>query len=164
MNNRKFEKFYKKNIDRIYRYVFFRIGQNHDVCEDLVSEIFLKAVKNFEKYDPKISESAWIYTIAHNHLANHYRDKKDSVDIEDVAYSLIGEDGNKSIQNKSHQLALLSALDQLSKEKRRFVTMKYIEGYTFKEISEISHKSLSAVKMSTRRAIKELRELCKKYV
>jgi len=78
MKKGSFEAFYNKNLDRIYRYVFFRVGRNRDVCEDLVSEIFMKALKHFEKYDPDISESAWIYRIAHNHLANHFRDTKQS--------------------------------------------------------------------------------------
>ena len=71
-----FERFYRENIDRIHRYIFFRVGRNRDVAEDLVSEIFMKAHKAFDTFDEKVSKSAWIYRIAHNHLANHYRDQK----------------------------------------------------------------------------------------
>lgn len=164
MKNKDFTKFYKTNIDRIYRYVFFRIGQNHELCEDLVSEIFLKAARNFEKYDPEKSKSAWIYTIARNHVINHYRDKKETEDIDEIAFMLVGEDGNETIQITEDKLRLQKALTQLSKEKQKFVTMKHIEGYTYAEIAEVTHKSLSAVKMSTHRAFKELRGFLKSYV
>ena len=95
MNKRAFEKFYEANVDRIYRYVFFRVGQNQEIAQDLTSEIFIKALNAFERYDEKVSRSSWIYTIAHNHLANYYRDRKVASDIEDVAYCLEGENGKE---------------------------------------------------------------------
>ena len=37
-----FENFYRRNFDKIYRFVFFRVGNNKELAEDLVSEIFKK--------------------------------------------------------------------------------------------------------------------------
>lgn len=157
MKRGEFESFYKENIDRIYRYVFFRVGQNRDVTEDLVSEIFMKALKHFEKYDPEISKSAWIYRIAHNHLANYFRDKKPTADVEDVKFFLIGEQGEQTMQDREEQLQLYEALDELEAEDRKMVTMKYIEGYSYKEMADVMDRSADALKVATHRAVKKLR-------
>ncbi|TAL50205.1 sigma-70 family RNA polymerase sigma factor [Patescibacteria group bacterium] len=157
MDKHAFEQFYKTNIDRIYRYVFFRIGRNAAVAEDLVSEIFMKALKNFHKFDPSISQSAWIYRIAHNHLANYFRDKKKDVDLEEVKFTLPGEDGRKVFEAKEIETKLYTALDELSTEDRQLVTMKYLEGYSYKEMANIFNKKTDALKVATHRAMKKLK-------
>ncbi|MBU0530879.1 sigma-70 family RNA polymerase sigma factor [Patescibacteria group bacterium] len=156
MNQRKFEQFYRTNIDRIYRFVFFRV-QSQEVAEDLTSEIFMKALKAFDRYDEEKSKAAWIYTIARNHIANYYRDKKDAIDIEEVAFSLMGEDGREEMEKSSDRMLLAKALDELSLEERRLVTLKHLEGYSYKEMAEILDKSDAALKVATHRAMKKLK-------
>ncbi len=156
MNKREFERFYKKNFDRIYRFVFFRV-QNRQVAEDLTSEIFMKALNAFDRYDEKVSKAAWIYTIARNHLANYFRDQKPSVDVEEVAFGLVGEEGRETMEKVSDRLLLAKALDELSLEERRLVTLKYLEGYSYKEMAEILDKTDAALKVATHRAMKKLK-------
>lgn len=162
MKKQDFAKFYKENMDRIYRYVYFRTGQNQDVAEDLVAEIFMKALKAFDRYDPEKSKSAWIYRIAHNHLANYYRDKKQTVDIDDVAFFLKGDDGNEVMETQEDVLALQKGLDTLNVDERRLVTMKYLEGYAYKEMAEVIGKSADALKVATHRAMLKLRSVLQK--
>ena len=161
MDKRDFGQFYRENIDRIYRYVFFRTGKNDTIAEDLVSEIFMKALKAFDRYDPKVSKSAWIYRIAHNHLANYFRDRKLHVDIEDVAFSLEGEHGERTFEKREADITVEKALDELDCDERRLVTMKYLEGYSYKEMAEIIPRTSDALKVGTYRAMKKLRTIMK---
>jgi RNA polymerase sigma-70 factor (ECF subfamily) len=163
MNKRAFEKFYKANIDRIYRYVFFRVGQNEEITQDLVSEIFIKALKAFDRYDEKVSKSSWIYTIAHNHLANYYRDRKVASDIDDIAFCLEGENGKEEMEKKESTYLLRQALDELEEEERRLVTMKYLEGYSYKEMARRLERSSDALKVATFRAMKKLKTQLKDH-
>lgn len=155
-----FERFYRENVDRIHRYVFFRVGRNRDVTEDLVSEIFLKAFNAFDSYDPSVSRSAWIYRIAHNHLANYYRDKKETVDLEDIAPFAVGERGQETMERRETHLYVEKALDQLPPEDRRLVTMKYLEGYSYQDMAPILEKSADSLKVATFRAMKKLKMIC----
>ena len=157
MKYKDFDKFYAQNIDRIYRYVYFRVAQNHDIAEDNVSEIFMKALKNFEKYDPKISKSAWIYQIAHNHLSNYYRDKKDTVNLEKIQFYLVGDDGMKQMDDMYRDQKMYQALDKLNDNDKEVVTFKYLLGYTYAEIGKIKGKTTSSVKMASHRALKKLK-------
>ena len=154
-----FERFYRQNIDRIYRYVFFRVGRNKEVAEDLVSEIFLKAYAAFSSFDESVSHSAWIYRIAHNHLANYYRDRKQTVDLDQIVEA-VGEIGSETMEQRESETALERALGSLAADDRRLVTMKYLEGYGYEDMASILGKSAGALKVATHRAMKKLKSLC----
>lgn len=155
-----FEKFYNEHIDKVYRFVFFRVNCDKDLAEDLVSQIFLKAVEHFADYDKEISSSAWIMTITKNHLANYWRDHKPAM--------LLPEDDNGlsegfwltsainlfKKEQKNQELAnLLEVLDPDAKE---IVTFHYLLGYSYAEIGEMKNMTETAVKVAAHRAIKKL--------
>lgn len=168
---KEFEKFYKKNIDRVYRYVFFRVGANKELAEDLVSEIFIKVLKNFNSYDENISQSAWVFTIAKNHLANYWRDKKPEVffmenyneddAVNDVFLAKI-TDHNQERQFIKQEIN--EFLNLLEPEERENVTLHYLVGYNYSEIAEMKNSTESAIKVATHRAIKKIRQLKEKII
>lgn len=159
MNRKQFTKFYDTNVKRIYRYVYFRVGKNRDVAEDLTSEIFTKALEHFEDYDPKISESAWIYRIAHNKVLNHWRDRKVTVDVDDGAIEAeIGGVDHRGRLNE--RLDIEALLAKLTPEERELVTLKYLSGYKYSVMGEVLGKSAEAVKVATHRAMQKLKALC----
>lgn len=159
MDRRQFTAFYDANVKRIFRYVYFRVGKNRDVAEDITSEIFMKALEHFEKYDPKISLSAWIYRIAHNTVLNYWRDRKTTVDVEHMAIEaeIGGIDHRGRMQEK---LDIEALLGNLTPEERELVTLKYLSGYRYVTMAEIVGKSTDAVKVATHRAMKKLKTLC----
>jgi RNA polymerase sigma factor (sigma-70 family) len=158
-NNTDFHRFYLDHIDRVYRFVFFRVGNNTQVAEDLTSEIFMKALKAFETYDPKKSKHAWITTIAKNHLANWYRDTKHVEDIDDIAFKQEGENLNDTMEKRSDEDVLYKALAKLKPDDREIVEMKHLQGYRFKEIAEMIGKSPGAVRVKCHRAMEKLKKL-----
>lgn len=156
MDRKDFDRFYRDNVDRIYRYVRFRVP-DEPTAEDLVSEIFLKALSAFERYDATVSRSAWIYRIAHNHLANWYRDRRAHVDLDDLCDVLTGMDGRDLERLTDGQRLIARAFAVLDPDERRLVTLKYLEGYEYADMAEILGKSATALKMAAHRAIKKVR-------
>ena len=159
-----FEKFYRENIDKIYRFVFFRIGANKELAEDLVSEIFMKALESFDRYDEKISRSAWIFTIAKNHLINHWRDAKPIDSLPEITEEGM-ESGSwvkKSLEihaksnTKGEVYELLAKLDENDRE---IVTFHYLLGYSYLEIARMRNSTENAIKVAAHRAIKKMRKL-----
>ncbi len=161
-----FEKFYNDHFDKVYRFIFFRIGSNKDVAEDLVSEIFMKALKAFETYDPKVSQSAWIMTIAKHHLLNYWRDRKNAVPLPGSEMSqengVLDSFWLKSAllqfgvqKEKWHVTELLLKLET---NEREIVTFHYLLGYSYLEIAELRGQSEGAVKVAAHRAIKKMRD------
>jgi RNA polymerase sigma-70 factor, ECF subfamily len=154
---RDFDRFYRQNVDRIYRFVSLRVP-DRATAEDLVSEIFIKALNAFSRYDESVSKSAWIYRIAHNHLANWYRDRKQAVDLDDVAAFLVGSDGRDLEASTDDRAAVERLLSSLDANERQLVTLKYLEGYGYAEMAEIMGKNADALKMATHRVVKKLRK------
>jgi len=165
-----FENFYNTNIDKIYRFVFFRTGQNKELAEDLVSEIFFKVLKNFENYDEKISRSAWIFTIAKNHLANYWRDNAKKIDVS-LSETTIRDDENGDIaieekwfessfkkfedyETKREIYDMLAKLDAVDQD---LVTLHYLFGYNYNEIAQMKGKTETAIKVAVHRVIKKMR-------
>ena len=65
---------YDRYFPQIYAYTRHRVGNDQD-AEDLVAEIFLNALTAIERFTwrHEVSCAAWLFRIAHNRLANFYR-------------------------------------------------------------------------------------------
>lgn len=160
-----FERFYKENLDKIYRFVFFRVGADKELAEDLVSEIFIKALNAFDSYDEKISRSAWVFTIAKNHLANYWRDHKKESSLPGGEEEETGESDAfwHKIAFKNYQQMVLKQqvyefLEVLEGEEKDLVTLHYLFGYSYAEIAEMRESTEAAVKVAAHRALKKIRE------
>ncbi len=155
-----FQNFYNTHIDKVYRYVFFRVSANKELAQDLVSEIFLKALEHFIDYNENISKSAWIMTIAKNHLANYWRDKKPSEPIPESEDKFIDAFWLKSAVNafkrEKNRQELTELLQKISQEDREIVTFHYLLGYSYLEIAAMKKMTETAVKVAAHRAIKKL--------
>ncbi len=156
-----FERFYLDHIDKVYRFVFFRVNCDKELAQDLVSEIFMKALKNFADYDEAVSKSAWLMTIAKNHVINYYRDTKPVADLPQ------DEDGEvldsfwlisaKNVFKKNENARFVQEfLDELDESSREIVTFHYIYGYSYAEIAEMKQMTESAVKVAAHRAVKKM--------
>ncbi|MDO8626764.1 MAG: RNA polymerase sigma factor [Candidatus Magasanikbacteria bacterium] len=168
-SKQEFEDFYNQHFDKIYRYVYFRVGANRALAEDLVSEVFLKALEHFDSYDPARGQSAWIFTIASNHLKNYWRDHKPTEPLPGEALNA-GEEGHAPDKDwlkpalaaleqqltRAEVTSLVAQLESLSE--REIVTFHYILGYNYKEIADQKGMSESAVKVAAHRALKKLRQ------
>lgn len=163
-----FEKFYQTHFDKVYRFVFFRCG-NRELAEDLVSEIFMKALDHFEAYDEKRGRSAWIITIAKNHLANYWRDRKETISLDSgPPNEEEGEMGDDSQWLKS-SLAVFNrqaetnmvyeVLAKLPPEEAEIVTLHYLIGYNYAEIAAMKNSTQGAIKVAAHRIIKKLQTL-----
>ena len=78
---------YDAYLERIYRFVYFRV-EDQQTAEDITSQVFLKAWENLGRFQiggtPFL---AWLYTIAHNAVIDHYRTRKVTAALEDVRLS-----------------------------------------------------------------------------
>jgi len=74
--------------DYLLRYAMFRLN-NETLCEDLVQETFLSALKAKDNFKGNSSEKTWLTTILKNKIIDEYRKKSkstiSSLDLEDEA-------------------------------------------------------------------------------
>src|SRR6185369_6271911 len=103
-----FASLYDAYIDRIYRYIYFRVTEN-EVAEDITSHVFLKAWEKLDTYHPGQSPFVgWLYRIAHNAIIDYYRTRKTPVALDEARpIEISHEDGideRLDLQFESQQL------------------------------------------------------------
>jgi RNA polymerase sigma-70 factor (ECF subfamily) len=158
-----FTSLYDKCVRRIYRHVYYRVS-NHVDTEDIVQEVFIKAWKAIGKY--RITGApfvAWLITIAHNLVVDYYKaHKKQMLRREMEAASDCSETDPGVLTEISLNRALVrKAILQLKGEKQQVIMMRFVDGFSYREIAQALNKSEGAVRVIQYRALNELRRMLK---
>lgn len=162
MEKRHFAHFYHQHVERIYKFVYYRVGGNKELAQDLTQDVFLKAFEAFDRYDPAVSQVSWIYTIARNHIINQHAKTRPNVTLEDVEGTMMAaEDARERFADRHDHQKLLAALGTLPPEDARLVRMKYLEGWSFDDLAEIFEKKSGALRVQAGRALKKLKQSLK---
>jgi RNA polymerase sigma-70 factor (ECF subfamily) len=145
---------------------------NKNDAPDIVQEIFIKAWKNIERFNPlKASFKTWIFTIARNTTTDFLRKKKnllfsnikkgENEDIDSFTENIPDDDllPDEALQKLQDSQFLNKILEKLRPDYREVLVLHYQEEMTFEEIGEILGKPLNTVKSQHRRAIMELRKI-----
>lgn len=149
---------YDELFEPVYRYCRIRIANPSD-AEDLTAAIFAKA---FAGYPPGKLEStrSWVFSIAHNVIANHYRDHAHRRRVEPLDDALeIADPGalpEQLVVANDERRSLHQALGALTEDQRAVVELR-LAGLTGPEIANVLGRSHAAVKMLQLRAIERLR-------
>lgn len=162
MEKSQFTQFYRTNVTRIYKFVYFRVGGAKELAQDLTQEIFIKVFEAFDRYDPAISQSSWLFTIARNHLINHHAKTRPGVSLEDVEGTLwAAEDYRQNFARDFDQRKLLEVVSKLPAEDGALIRMKYLEGWPFEELAQYFKKSSGSLRVQAGRVLKKLKSLLK---
>ncbi|MGI6348104.1 MAG: RNA polymerase sigma factor [Patescibacteria group bacterium] len=160
-----FEDLYNKNIDDIYRFIFFKIGKK-DEASDLSSLVFLKTWEYLQKNKVGAKETlrALVYRIARNVIVDYYRERRPdtlSLDDENNPIDVVDEDYNieLSLEIKGDYQILLQKIMELKNEYREIIIMRFVNELSLDEISSLSGKKKINVRVLLHRALKALKEL-----
>lgn len=150
-----FKPIYDEYFPRIYRYCLRRARSPED-AEDLASLIFSRALAGLEGYRGG-SFAAWLFRIAHNSVANYWRDHRGTVALEQVE-SVATEDGTLGhmieVEERQQIARLIAALPE---EHRELLALRMAGGLSAKEIGQVIGKSEGAVRVAIHRTIQQLR-------
>lgn len=67
-----FERLYERHAVGIYRFIYARVGNRPD-AEDLTAQVFVRAVEQLDTERAPGQIAAWLYRVAHNATADHWR-------------------------------------------------------------------------------------------
>lgn len=144
----------------IFRYLYYRLGNTAE-AEDLTAEVFVRLVTNIHGYEERGRPLlAWLYTIAHNRLANHRR-HADYLQMLPLDEALDAVDGpaNDGADWRLAQHEIKAALDQLTEPQRQVVWLKFMEGYSNAEVAAVVGRDENAVKSLQHRALAAMRRI-----
>jgi RNA polymerase sigma-70 factor (ECF subfamily) len=154
---------YEKYINRIYNYIYFRVGNVKD-AEDLTTRVFMKALDNIGRYrNMGLPFSAWLYRIAHNQVANFHRDnsrgKEISIDEMLQPPPQLKTDHPESFALKQEAIDhLMTMINDLNPDKRELIMLKFVHKLSNEEIARALGRTEGAIKSLYHRTLLELRD------
>ncbi|HEY0783573.1 MAG TPA: sigma-70 family RNA polymerase sigma factor [Thermoanaerobaculia bacterium] len=137
-------------------------------AEDLAQEVFVKAFRRLDSYDPARKLASWLFKIAHNTTIDHLRkseldvvpltapEEDDRGDLLAILADSSHEDPAAAAERRDMARVLSRAIATLRPEYRSTVVMRYVEDLSYQEIAEITGLPLGTVKTNLHRARKEL--------
>jgi len=163
-----FSELYERYVDRIYSYIYHRVGNVHD-AQDLTSRTFYRALSHLPEYQDKgIPFSAWLYRIAHNLVANWHRDRqrRPVVALDDMIIDTASHDRPEALAESEETAQLLHQLiRQLDPVRQELLVLKFSEGLSNAEIGNIMGRSEGAIKSLYHRTLLAIRkEMSKKGI
>ncbi len=144
---------------RIYNF-FVKICFDRELSHDLTQNVFLRMLKYRNSYKADHKFQSWIFQIARNVYADHYRKNKakfsDFADLEQCA-----EEASSVIDDmeRSHKERLLQrALTKLPEDQREVLVLSRFQELKYEEIAKMTDTTVANVKVKVHRAIKRLRD------
>jgi RNA polymerase sigma-70 factor (ECF subfamily) len=161
---------YRELLKRFERPVYslvVRMTQDAATAEDVAQEVFVKAFRRLDRYDPQWKFSSWLFKIAHNTAIDHLRrggletvaleaEADDKAGLDAVLADQATEDPLTAAERRDLGRALERAISRLRPEYRRAVLMFYAHGASYQDICEVTGLPLGTVKTNLHRARKEL--------
>ncbi len=159
-NSQSFSQLLDLYAKRCYGY-FYRLTGNRDVSDDLLSDLFVKLVKDISSFKNGSFDS-WIFRIASNvfydHLRTRQRVKKTleaKRSIEETKVS--GDPGSSS--NTEQIDDLQRQLAKLDDDTRELIMLRFYSGASFRELAAMRVESIGTILSKVHRGLKKLREL-----
>jgi RNA polymerase sigma-70 factor (ECF subfamily) len=156
-----FADIYEQCQPAIYRYIFYQVGGNSAVAEDLTSEVFVRLVEKIDHFTYRGRPLlAWLYTIARNLITDHRRKVQKAQPLE-LDHQRIPSTLNveTAVENALTQNQVITAITQLTDDQSQVIVLRFIEGLDNKTVASILGKSVNAVKALQHRALASLRRI-----
>jgi len=135
----------------------YQFSGSYQEAEDQTQEIFLKLYGALPKFDFQRNFTAWLLTLARNHLIDEYRRTKwertqrDDFDERTTAGPLAGNP-QETLEREENRRLVWDSLNSLSADMRMAVILRDLQGRSYEEMAEVLNLPLGTVKSRVNRA------------
>lgn len=147
----------KKNIQNVIRLV------TKEENEDLEQEVYIRVLKNADKYQEKGTFKSWVTTIAKNISKDYlksasYKARENSVTEEDDLIQIADKKVTPELRliKNERQQKIIDAVNSLKPKFKEVVLMCEIYGYSYEDCAKKLNCPLGTVKSRLYNAKKEL--------
>ena len=158
--------------DRVARFATGRLG-DAEKAEDVTSETFEAVCRNLGSYRAGTDFEAWLFTIAHRRVADHFRRRfrRREVELDEAVHPahrggrgalpgpLPAVDGPEEAVLAAEQRAeVAGAFRRLRADQQEILALRVLGGLSAAQVGEVLGKSEGAVRVAQHRALRSLRE------
>jgi RNA polymerase sigma-70 factor (ECF subfamily) len=157
MESEAFAGFYARSARPLWAYLA-RVSGDGTLADDLMQESYVRFLCADLPDDGEIAARRYLFRIATNLLRDHWR-RPGAASIEEMPEELLGV--NKGAEQADSQALLTPVLRQLRPRDRQLLWLAYAEGYSHREIAEVTGLASGSIRLllfrARRRAAKLLR-------
>ena len=163
-DKRPFEEVYDEYYEKVFKSVYMRLLHMENT-EDIVQDTFVKAMKAYDRFDPKVSSVyTWLCTIATNTLYDHFRktgsDKVVSLeDYMDAGFEPGSADPELEKLTDGYARSAYVILSRLNESERSLLSMRFGLEMSYKEMAEVLSSNEKAVGKKMERLLKKCRNI-----
>ena len=162
-----FQKLYEKYHQDLFQFLFYMV-KNRETAEDLMQEVYIKVLNNYQKFEGKSSEKTWLYSIARNTAIDYFRKQKNwkrllfaNFDWSKETIKDVGPLPEEIAIMQDDIKALYKSLDCCNVDQKSVLILRYVQSLSIVETSEVLGWTISKVKTTQHRAVKVLRDILK---
>ena len=142
---------------RCYGY-FYRLTGNHEVSEELLSELFVKLVGKIGSFRGKFFDG-WLFKIAANVFRDHLRGKQRRRRAVEAKKEQIAASAGESKDSGEERDNLGVQLGKLDEDTRELIILRFYSQMSFKQIAAMRGEPIGTTLSKVHRGLKRLREL-----
>ncbi len=148
---------YRQYLPRILNYVRLRVD-GEDLAQDLTAEVFERAISKQHTLRRQEAFGGWLFTIARNTVAAHYRGRRPILSLEQAADQSATQPSPQEALLRQEELARLrAALSTLSDREQEIIRLRFLGGLGNKEIAKVLHLRPGHIAVILYRALQKLR-------
>lgn len=140
--------------DRLYRYAYYRLGNDAD-AQDAVQDCIVSAFEQIGNLRRAEAFPRWIFKILHASCSIYVKQQirqRENETIDTAHHS-----ANLYVMMNESATELCRALDLLSAEERDIVLLSVVAGFTSKEISKLTGLTAGSVRSKLSRSLSKMR-------
>lgn len=151
----------------LYSFCLYRLAKNRHLCEEVVQETLVQAIRELAKYEPDRAGGSifpWLQGLARNHIQRILRREKPNLSLEalwermdrellDVFARLDSEPFSDELLRRQETQEMVNiTMSQLPPHYREALEAKYVKGRSVREIASAEHLSEKAAESLLTRA------------
>lgn len=159
-------------LEPLYRFCIYRVGHNRHLCEEVVQETLLRALRDLENYQPERASNnvfPWLAGLARNEIQRVLTREKSAVSLEALwtnmdrellsVYARLESEplGDELLQREETRELVNATMSQLPARYREALEAKYVAGQSVRHLAAAWSTSEKAVESQLTRARKAFR-------
>lgn len=150
------------HLDELFRSAVRLLSGDRDEAGDLVQDVYAQAWKSFDRYERGSNCRAWLYAILMNKVRHYYRRRGNRKVIPlsqfDDDTVLDSQTASPPVSGELSDEEVLAALDELSDDHREVILLVDVQGFSYRQSSEILETPIGTIMSRLNRGRRILRE------
>ena len=158
-----FERLYQRHRSKLYRFLARQLHGNGALADEFFQDVWQRVITARQSWKPDAAFSTWLYRIAHNRLADHWRALQHRPPAPDDADERTErmpdhDTPERQLSEFEERRRLQLALDELPDEQREVILLRLEQDLSLEEIGEMTGVGRETVKSRLRYAMDKLRQ------